>query len=340
MTPAQLAEAVRARHATADDQWTMVVVDTCWSSRFVDRLNAELASGVLGADRVLLIGVSGDGSTALGRFSAALRRCLAENFRTDERIELWRLAAELDRRLPTGLVVGRRLGDTALVRRVPPVAAAVSLPLDLLRELETALAAGERSHFVDKARSAQEGELAWFFEGRAAERAQIVRWLRTASSGLLVVTGPAGSGKSALLGHLLVHSLPDLRSLLVRARLVDALADDQQPADGVFDAAVHLTGMTLDALVRRIATVAGYDAGDETAADALDGLVAHLRRRERPLTLLVDALDEAVEPWRSHAPCSGASPACRACGSSSAPAPPRTRASPSRSRTTRTCSTR
>ena len=50
-------------------------------------------AGILGADRVLLVGVSGDGSTALGRFSTALRQCLTENFRADQRIELWRLAA-------------------------------------------------------------------------------------------------------------------------------------------------------------------------------------------------------------------------------------------------------
>ncbi|WP_436535217.1 nSTAND1 domain-containing NTPase [Actinoplanes sp. HUAS TT8] len=301
LLPAQLAEAIRARQATAGDHWAIVVVDTCWSSRFVDKLNAELASGLLGADRVLLVGVSGDGSTALGRFSAALRQCLTENFRTDERIELWRLAAELDRRLPTGLVVGRRLGDAALTRPVLPLAAAVSLPLDLLRELETVLAAlppDERGHFVAKARGAQESELSWFFEGRADERTRIVRWLRTARTGLLIVTGRAGSGKSALLGHLLVHSRPDLRSVLVRSGLVDPLPPREQPADHVFDATIHLTGMTLDTLVRRIAAAVETKPLDASAAttDLLDRLIDNARVRREPLTLLVDALDEAVEP--------------------------------------------
>ena len=43
---------------------------------------------------------------------------------------------------------------------------------------------------------------------------------------MLIVTGRAGSGKSAFLGNLLVHSLPDLRSVLVRSGLADALPEE------------------------------------------------------------------------------------------------------------------
>ena len=93
--------------------------------------------------------------------------------------------------------------------------------------------------------------------GRGAERKKIAQWLRTRPSGMLIVTGPAGSGKSALLGNVLVYTNPELRGLLIQAGQFEPIPDEQRPPDKVFDAVVHLTGMTTGELVRRLAEAAG-----------------------------------------------------------------------------------
>ena len=88
---------------------------------------------------------------------------------------------------------------------------------------------------MPKAQGAELGELSWYFEGRRAESARIAGWLRDGASGLLVVTGDAGSGKSALLGHLVVQSRPQLREVLARHNLAAERPVDERPPDEVFD---------------------------------------------------------------------------------------------------------
>lgn len=307
VTPAQVAESVRTRQSIAEGRWAVIIIETCWSSRFVDKVNALLAEGPIGADAVLLVGVSGDGAGVLGRFRAALHACLQETFRSNRRIELWRLAGELDRRLAHGLVIGRRLGDAALNRATTPIAATVSVPLDILRLLEEVvnrLSEDERRHFLTKAQAAEEGEISWFFQGRRRETGLLSRWLREASSGLLVVTGAAGSGKSALLGHMLVHSLPDLRKSLIRADLIDPVSPEASPPELVFDAVVHLAGMSTSTFVARIAASAGVGIppsairGSGVIGVMIDitWLIDTLASLGDRFTVLVDALDEAQDP--------------------------------------------
>jgi len=188
-----------------------------------------------------------------------------------------------------------------------PISGILTVPLSVANELEDALSSltsDERYHFLRKAQGAEEGELSWFFEGRTRERAAILEWVLRRRGGMLVVTGPAGSGKSALLGYVLVNSLPELRSALVKSGLIEASPANEIPLSGVFDQVIHLTGMTLDALIERIAEAAGLgrnadlakaNSSSNSAANA-DWLITELSKRNSPLTLLMDALDEAVDP--------------------------------------------
>ena len=83
------------------------------------------------------------------------------------------------------------------MRAYPPAASWMSAPVDTIRHLEEVLAdlsPDERGHFLVKAQGAEHGELSWFFEGREDELARISGWLHEAGSGMLVVTGRAGSG--------------------------------------------------------------------------------------------------------------------------------------------------
>ena len=123
----------------------------------------------------------------------------------------------------------------------------------------------ERTHFVPKAQGAEQGELAWYFVGRDEERRQISTWLRTRQTGMLVVTGHAGVGKSALLGNVIVQMTAGLRDLLIRADQLRPIPEEERPPDGVFDAVILLTGMTAGGseLVRRLAAEAGLEADEQ-----------------------------------------------------------------------------
>jgi hypothetical protein len=140
--------------------------------------------------------------------------------------------------------------------------------------------------------------VSWFFEGRDQQRRQAAQWLRTHETGMLVVTGAPGAGKSAFLGDLVVQSNPDLRNALLDLDLVALLPDGSRPDDDVFDAVVHLTGTTPTGLVHELTDA--FRTGNPPADKRLDEQTTWLTDRiadlGRRVTILVDALDEAQQP--------------------------------------------
>src|SRR5262249_9467446 len=251
--------------------------------------------------RLLLVGVAGGGSSNLGVFSATLESVLRHTFAADPEIDLWILGRELKRTLPGSYVAPKNIENAVLRRRTP---VATGAPLDVLAELNAVLAElseDERRHFLPKAQGAELGEVSWYFEGRHRERRRIASWLRDTRAAdraaLLVVTGRAGSGKSALLGHVLVHSRPQVRDVLVRHRLIDAPAPEELPPDGAFDAVLHLTGLPLPEVIQRLAADLRLPAIPATTplTEQADLLLTHLGAAPRR-TILLDALDEAADP--------------------------------------------
>ncbi|WP_288047882.1 hypothetical protein [Nocardia sp.] len=312
----RIADAIvtRAGQPGGDDAdrvpWMIVVIDACQSAAFVRELKLEIfrQAPTTEAKYLLIGGLAGAGATDLGRFSTQLRYFLHTARATELTITLRDLAAhfielhaEVEEKRLTKEVVLRR-------RYVMPV----NLDLDTRNQLMAALDRldpDELLHFVPKAYGGEMpvaetmiGEQSWYFQGRHNETRQIVEWLEGTDTGMLVVTGPAGSGKSALLGHLVVHANPTLRTALDRADLVQRLPPDEQPPDNIFDAVLHLTGApTVEVLVRLAAlaerrtrnSLVHYVHGlDEAVKLLIDGITS-MRRR---VTILVDALDEAVEP--------------------------------------------
>ncbi|MFC0105439.1 hypothetical protein [Kibdelosporangium aridum] len=298
ITPRNLAYRITTREHHNPDSWPIVVIDACRSARFVELLNSEVDS-MSGPRRLLLVGTSGEGTTTLGEFRRALRGALQDTFGAEREISLWRLGEELKARLPEhSAVLPKNIVGRALRRRVP---LPTRTTLDMASAIQAALnglSADERRHYLVKAHGGELGELAWYFEGRAAEHRVIASWLRTATSGMLVITGPPGSGKSALLGSLLVHSRPELRDVFVTVGLIDRLQQPEQPPDNAFTTAIHLTGLTTTELLQRIATHLGLRPPDPTAPVTvqLNAVTESLRRRTEPATILVDGLDEAVDP--------------------------------------------
>ncbi len=143
-------------------------------------------------------------------------------------------------------------------------------------------------HLLQAARGGSEVES--HFTGRSTALQTMTAWLRAARPGLLVVTGPAGCGKSALLGRMASLSMPQERARLLRAGPLDTALD---PGAGSVHAQLALRGTTTEAAAERLARQLGTDP-----AQGLYGVLAlaHERlERGAPLVLLLDGLDEAGE---------------------------------------------
>jgi WD40 repeat protein len=302
LTPEVLASFIRRRERSphAGDSWAMILIDGCRSARFVEFVHScLLRDDPHAAERVLLLGASREGETRLGVFSHALELAL-ESFRGSNQVRTWDLADQLRRRLPNPYVFAS-FTSGLLIRRTPVVTGA-NASLDVYEDLTgfiRSLSADERLHLIPQASGAEHGDAAWYFVGRQAEKRRIATWLKKEASGMLVVTGEGGQGKSALLGNVAALSRPRLRQLLVRGRYIAEPAPDETPPDYAFQGIAHATGMDRRGILESIARAVGYPAEALTAlgtGSLADSLAASLTDRSRPFTFLVDALDEAAHP--------------------------------------------
>lgn len=303
-SPAVLADVVDdewSKRSLNPGAWALVVIEACGAERFVERLAAEVFIKPNPAKCIAFVGAGGKGASFLGAVSDALSAALSSYTDNDADIKIGDLVAQLDGRLRSGTVIARGLGSAQPMPRPSDFPQGITAPQDIYLELKTFVAglpADQRGHFVPKAQGTEQGELAWYFVGRADERRQVAHWLGSNDGGLLVVTGPAGSGKSALLGNILVHTNPQLRDLLIRAKEVEPLPPEEQPADNVFDAVVLLTGVSTAELVERLADAAGFEprASGLEISERIERLLTALDARAEPFTVLIDALDEAQDP--------------------------------------------
>jgi WD40 repeat protein len=158
------------------------------------------------------------------------------------------------------------------------------------------LRADVREHFMLKFRGIDTaGDDGYFFRGRVATLRSIVQWLRTEDSGMFVVTGPPGSGKSALLGRLAVLADASYRKEVDRAdpHVVRAADPDTLPDLGAVDVGVHARGKNVLDCVEELAGALRLEPPRGGWRDP-EQLVSAVGRTDRRLTVLVDALDEAL----------------------------------------------
>ncbi|OXM61443.1 hypothetical protein CF165_38405 [Amycolatopsis vastitatis] len=130
----------------------------------------------------------------------------------------------------------------------------------------------------------------WWFAGRHTALLDITAWLHHPDPArpLQVVTGNPGSGKTAVLGLIAALTDPQRRgtvpvhSLGLPAAVVPALTS--------VDVAIYAQSLTTHHVLAGIATAARFRA--DTPVQLLEELVD----RDAPLTVLIDALDEAADP--------------------------------------------
>ena len=126
-----------------------------------------------------------------------------------------------------------------------------------------------------------------FFEGRTAALRALVEWLsQDASDGpMRVVTGRPGSGKSALLARLTVLSDAQYRAHVD----LSGAAPGSVPPVGAIDLAIHARGKTVSDIAEELAGELGCQTEVAFVIEAASA-------RERPFVVLVDAVDEAINP--------------------------------------------
>ena len=165
------------------------------------------------------------------------------------------------------------------------------LPAEDLETKRRRLQAAEE-HFLPASRGVEVRKPVVHFSGRTQILSQLVDWLENTEHGLVVVTGPAGSGKSAVMGRLATLSDSAYRAEAKRVGALEGAPPGTIPPEGIIDMAVHLKGKTLFDCIGAVATAFDITLSDVETADpkALINAVGNLKR---PVTLLFDALDEA-----------------------------------------------
>lgn len=172
-----------------------------------------------------------------------------------------------------------------------PVAAArhdLALPR---RDLDT--------HWGPRSRGVPTGATGWLFTGRVELMRALIAAV-TGGPGVTVVTGGAGSGKSAVLARLV--TLTDPQFLDEHESAVAAVAADLRPPRGGVDVAVVATNKLHTEILAQICTALRVPAPDSahpepTTEERLAAWHAWLAARRHPVTIVVDALDEAAHPY-------------------------------------------
>jgi WD40 repeat protein len=201
-----------------------------------------------------------------------------------------------DAQAVVGIVVAEdRLAEAKLAWMLPVRALTQLLEKSWPRILDLVRAGGmygseeQAGHWSPKARGVErESKGGWYFTGRTQLLGELAAWLAVgqADGRVRVVTGGPGSGKSAVLARLVTLSDPLYRERVPKLDLTDPTVP---PARSI-EVAVWARNKTIEEVVAAIAQATGVDAA------APDGLINGLLERGRPCTVVVDALDEAVEP--------------------------------------------
>jgi hypothetical protein len=152
-------------------------------------------------------------------------------------------------------------------------------------------------HLLYAARGGEAEDETWYFTGRHAVVDRLVSWVRSGQPGLRVITGPAGCGKSAVLGLLVCLSNPEQRAALLQQRPLDYT----DPGEGSVHAHVYARGLAHVQLVRQLDTQlsnAGILPMDRRGLRGGGELVDAVASSGARPVIMVDGLDEAgVEAW-------------------------------------------
>jgi hypothetical protein len=174
------------------------------------------------------------------------------------------------------------------------VGASPELAQAVLARLQRATLA---SHWGPRARGvAAASEGSWLFTGRSRAMRRLLAWLEGPEGGVgLIVTGPPGAGKSALLARVVTLADPVVREEARRAGALEGVPAQELPRLGLVTVAVHARRKAAADVALELAVALGADlASGETDPEVMARAAA--AGHATPVTVVVDALDEAQQP--------------------------------------------
>ncbi|MEV5957506.1 AAA family ATPase [Streptomyces sp. NPDC051987] len=300
----------------------LVMVDSCFSGRLTDELQDTLKA--LDEDRralgslVVLTAGNEDSRPRLQAFTSLLAAVRAhcedqtngyarshlswEDFHAI-RAAVWdrTTMADIHRIWPPGDSVSLQLAGRALSPCLPNPGYSDTTLLEDARSQVGWNRADLDDYWISRATGQMSGSSpGWYFTGRAALVGRMIEFL-DGDDGVLIVTGSAGSGKSALLARLVTLSDPRFRADDAYRPVLDAIPEHLHVPEGAVDAAVlarntdphELSAALYEALTGR-PTPAGHDPIEELRVYVR----AFMLRNGRPLTVVIDGIDEARNPRR------------------------------------------
>ncbi|MGY4744955.1 hypothetical protein [Streptomyces sp. ATMOS53] len=254
--------------------------------------------------------VTGALTTAIAEFLAELASPVGQKYGLDQHLDVTVFLDAVERRLGPGqrlipLPGSQRSGPHPCLPN-PHYRQASSVPLEPARGDLAISRQDLETHWEPRSRGVTEAASpGWLFRGRE----RIMRGLVDATEaepGAALVTGSAGSGKSAVLARLVTLSDP---VFLDRYRAeAAAVPPGLAPRPRAVDVAVLATGKIGQEVIAQIFRALdvpgpgglGHGHGSPGSVQDLDGWMSAwqcwLERRERPVTVVVDALDEASDP--------------------------------------------
>ncbi|MGI8776828.1 MAG: ATP-binding protein [Acidimicrobiales bacterium] len=134
-----------------------------------------------------------------------------------------------------------------------------------------------------------------FFTGRDEQLGEIVAWMARVEPGVLVVTGPAGSAKSAIVGRIVSLSNPTERAALLASGSIG-----HDPGQDSVHVHVHARRLTVDRVANLIdgQLCRAHLLPPSNQARNRHELLGALQRLEATPRIVVDGLDEAErEAW-------------------------------------------
>ena len=295
-----LSETSLAAHVLADRltefrfrRW-VIIVDACFAGSIISDLYPYL-DGAARSGSCVLVGSSDETDPSdAGVFTEALIRVLREGpqrkwwAQQDRFLEIDDVLKRLDEVLEgldeeraTGVLgaVPKSGGGRRAGRAFPnPQYRPLSFPVPL-----------DEPHFLDKARGIEPGQSGWYFTGRREVLRRLVAWLDQPDRSWFVVTGPAGTGKSAIIGRLVTLSVQKYRDLIEADGALDTDDPSTLPDVGSVTAAFHAHEKRVDELLGFLA-----DALEAADAENVGQLIDSPRVQRGGVVLVVDALDEAA----------------------------------------------